>query len=235
MKRKIAIIEDEPAIRANYCDALTKYGYDVVDFDNRRDALAHFEQALPDLVIIDVGLGDDVEGGFEICRQLRVTSPELPMIFLTARDSELDQILGLKLGADDYLTKDITLPHMMARIVALFRRVEAMQSKVQQHEERLSRGSLEVNVDRMNVTWKSHLIDLTVTEFWMLHALIKHPGHVKNRAQLMDAANTVLDDNTITSHIKRIRKKFIAIDPSFDSIQTAYGMGYRWKLDKVSF
>lgn len=233
MKRKIAIIEDEPAIRANYCDALTKYGYEVVDFDNRVDALAHFENTLPDLVIIDVGLGDDIEGGFEICRQLRVKSPELPMIFLTARDSELDQILGLKLGADDYLTKDITLPHMMARIVALFRRVEAMKSNVQKHEEQLTRGSLDVNVDRMNVTWKSHLIDLTVTEFWMLHALIKHPGHVKNRTQLMNAANTVLDDNTITSHIKRIRKKFASIDSSFDSIQTAYGMGYRWKLDEL--
>ncbi|MFD2231886.1 proteobacterial dedicated sortase system response regulator [Alkalimarinus sediminis] len=231
MKRKIAIIEDEPAIRANYCDALTKYGYEVVDFDNRFDALAHFENTLPDLVIIDVGLGDDIEGGFEICRQLRVKSPSLPMIFLTARDSELDQILGLKLGADDYLTKDITLPHMMARIVALFRRVEAMQSSVQKHEEQLSRGQLEVNVDRMIVTWNTHLIDLTVTEFWMLHALIKHPGHVKNRTQLMDAANTVLDDNTITSHIKRIRKKFTSIDSSFDSIQTAYGMGYRWKPD----
>lgn len=233
MKRKIAIIEDEPAIRANYCDALTKYGYEVVDFDNRVDALNHFEHSLPDLVIIDVGLGDDVEGGFEICRQLRVKSPELPMIFLTARDSEFDQILGLKLGADDYLTKDITLPHMMARIVALFRRVEAMQSNVQKHEEQLSRGSLDINVDRMSVAWKSHSIDLTVTEFWMLHALIKHPGHVKNRTQLMDAANTVLDDNTITSHIKRIRKKFIAVDPSFDNIQTAYGMGYRWKSDNA--
>ncbi len=231
MKRKIAIIEDEPAIRANYCDALTKYGYEVVDFDNRIDALAHFENTLPDLVIIDVGLGDDIEGGFEICRQLRVKSPELPMIFLTARDSELDQILGLKLGADDYLTKDISLPHMMARIVALFRRVEAMQRNVKTHEELLTRGSLDVNVDRMIVTWKSYLIDLTVTEFWMLHALIKHPGHVKNRTQLMDAANTVLDDNTITSHIKRIRKKFTSIDSGFNNIQTAYGMGYRWKLD----
>ena len=231
MKQKIAIIEDEPAIRANYCDALTKYGYEVEDFDNRADAMAHFEHSLPDLVIIDVGLGDDVEGGFEICRQLRVSSPELPMIFLTARDSELDQILGLKLGADDYLTKDITLPHMMARIVALFRRVEAMKSNTQKNEEQLTRGSLDVNVDRMNVTWKAHLIDLTVTEFWMLHALIKHPGHVKNRTQLMDAANTVLDDNTITSHIKRIRKKFTSIDDAFDNIQTAYGMGYRWKPD----
>ncbi len=229
MKRKIAIIEDEPTIRANYCDALKKYGYEVVDFDNRFDAMANFEHALPDLVIIDVGLGDDIEGGFELCRQLRVKSPELPMIFLTARDSELDQILGLKLGADDYLTKDINLPHMMARIVALFRRVDAMRNNSQKHDEQLTRGALDVNVDRMSVTWSGHLIDLTVTEFWMLHALIRHPGHVKNRTQLMDAANTVLDDNTITSHIKRIRKKFTAIDPSFDRIQTAYGMGYRWK------
>ncbi len=233
MKRKIAIIEDEPAIRANYCDALKKYGYDVIDFDNRFDAMSNFEQSLPDLVIIDVGLGDDVEGGFELCRELRVRSPELPMIFLTARDSELDQILGLKLGADDYLTKDITLPHMMARIIALFRRVDTMKNNVQKHEEQLSRGSLDVNVDRMNVSWKEHIIDLTVTEFWMLHALIKHPGHVKNRTQLMDAANTVLDDNTITSHIKRIRKKFMSIDDTFDQIQTAYGMGYRWKSDEA--
>ncbi len=233
MKRKIAIVEDEPEIRANYCDALKKYGYDVVDFDNRFDAMAYFEHALPDLLIIDVGLGDDIEGGFEICRQLRVKSPELPMIFLTARDSELDQILGLKLGADDYLTKDINLPHMMARIVALFRRVDAMQNKGNKPEETLSRGSLDVNVDRMIVSWKSHSIDLTVTEFWMLHTLIKHPGHVKSRDQLMDAANTVLDNNTITSHIKRIRKKFTLTDNAFDSIQTAYGMGYRWISDEV--
>ena len=233
MKRKIAIIEDEPEIRANYCDALKKYGYDVVGFDNRLDAMAHFEHSLPDLVIIDVGLGDDIEGGFEVCRQLRVSSPELPMIFLTARDSELDQILGLKLGADDYLTKDINLPHMMARIVALFRRVDAMQNKVNKPEETLSRGSLDVNVDRMRVTWNAHPIDLTVTEFWMLHTLIKYPGHVKSRDQLMEAANTVLDDNTITSHIKRIRKKFTLIDKSFNCIQTAYGMGYRWMSDEA--
>ncbi len=233
MKRKIAIIEDEPEIRANYCDALKKYGYDVVDFDNRLDAMAHFEHSLPDLVIIDVGLGDDIEGGFEVCRQLRVKSPELPMIFLTARDSELDQILGLKLGADDYLTKDINLPHMMARIVALFRRVDAMQNKASKPDETLSRGSLDVNVDRMRVTWNTHPIDLTVTEFWMLHTLIKYPGHVKSRDQLMEAANTVLDDNTITSHIKRIRKKFTLIDNTFNSIQTAYGMGYRWMSDEA--
>lgn len=227
MKRTIAIVEDEPAIRENYSDAFTKYGYQVMAFADRQEAMQQFSDTLPDLAVIDVGLGDEFEGGFDLCRDLRSLSKELPIIFLTARDSELDQISGLRLGADDYLTKDISIPHMMARIVALFRRLDAMkQPEVQ--ETLLRRGGLLINVEKMTATWKDQPIDLTVTEFWILHALAKHPGHVKNRTQLMDAANTVLDDSTITSHIKRIRKKFQLDDPTFEAIQTAYGMGYRW-------
>src|SRR5690606_18167045 len=194
---------------------------------NRPDALAAFNQSLPDLAIIDVGLGDDIEGGFELCRDLRAKAPALPIIFLTARDSELDAISGLRLGADDYLTKDISQPHLLARIVALFRRIDALQQPAQEDQE-IVRGPLLLNVDRMTVQWREQVVDLTVTEFWIVHALARRPGHVKNRQQLMDAANVVLDDNSITSHIKRIRKKFQQIDPGFDSLQTAYGMGYRW-------
>lgn len=227
MSREIAIVEDEAAIAANYSDALTRQGYKVRVHQTRAEAIAAFENRLPDLAIIDVGLADEVEGGFDLCRQLRTMAPELPIIFLTARDSEFDVISGLRLGADDYLTKDISQVHMMARIVALFRRVDALSNR-ETEDERLERGDLEVNLDRMTAKWKDATLDLTVTEFWILHALAKSPGHVKNRQQLMDAANVVLDDNTITSHIKRLRKKFQAFDASFDAIQTAYGMGYRW-------
>lgn len=230
MAREIAIVEDEPAIAANYSDALRRHGYKVRLYETRKEALSSFESRLPDLAIIDVGLGDEVEGGFDLCRQLRTMAPELPIIFLTARDSEFDVISGLRLGADDYLTKDISQVHMLARIVALFRRVEAMSNR-DIEDERLERGELEINLDRMTAKWHGEALDLTVTEFWILHALAKSPGHVKNRQQLMDAANVVLDDNTITSHIKRLRKKFHFSDPSFDGIQTAYGMGYRWNVE----
>lgn len=229
MGRHIAIVEDEIAIAQNYCDALRRLGYTVTHFTHRLEAITAFRQKLPDLAIIDVGLGDEVEGGFDLCRELRSLSAELPIIFLTARDDEFDVISGLRLGADDYLTKDIGQAHMLARIVALFRRVDALkQPEPNAGEQIIERGKLTLNLDRMFAQWDQQAVDLTVTELWIVHALAKHPGHVKNRQQLMDAANVVLDDNSITTHIKRIRKKFSALDKEFSAIQTAYGMGYRW-------
>lgn len=230
MPRHIAIVEDEISIAANYQEALQRQGFQVSHYIDRPSALQAFADALPDLAIIDVGLGEEIEGGFDLCRQLRAQAPQLPIIFLTARDSELDMISGLRLGADDYLTKDISQAHMLARIVALFRRMDALQGpEHEEQENRLQRGDLDINLDRMHARWQEQLLELTVTELWIVHALAKHPGHVKNRQQLMDAANVVLDDNTITSHIKRIRKKFQQIDPEFRCIATAYGMGYRWQ------
>ncbi len=228
MKRRIAIVEDEIAIRENFRDALHRQGYQVELHANRQEATKAFQQRLPELVIIDVGLEDEPEGGFDLCRELRAQAPKLPIIFLTARDSELDIVSGLRLGADDYLTKDISLDHLVARVVALFRRIEAFSDQPTE-ESNLQRGQLTLDPDRMTVLWEGQPVELTVTEFWMVHALARHPGHVKSRQQLMDAANVVFDDHTITSHIKRIRKKFIAVDETFDSIQTAYGAGYRWK------
>jgi len=227
MARKIAIVEDEAAIRANYAAAFEREGYTVDAFESRREALDAFEVRLPDLVVIDINLRDDIEGGFELCRELRSRSPDLPIIFLTARDSEFDAVSGLRLGADDYLTKDISLPHLMARIAALFRRLDALL-KPQSRDSRIVRGELEIDTDRMIIQWRDQPVGLTLTEFWLVHAMARYPGHVKNRQQLMDAAQAVLDDNTITSHIKRIRRKFAAIDPDFGSIETVYGMGYRW-------
>ena len=230
MAKRIAIVEDEAAIRDNYAAAFRREGYSVEAFDARKPALSAFDSRLPDLVVIDINLQDDVEGGFELCRELRARSADLPIIFLTARDSEFDAVSGLRLGADDYLTKDISLPHLMARVAALFRRLDAMQNP-QTGDSSMTRGSLKIDTERMSVLWQEFPVGLTLTEFWLVHAMARYPGHVKNRQQLMDAAQAVLDDNTITSHIKRIRRKFLAIDNEFDAIETVYGMGYRWLSD----
>lgn len=227
MKRKIAIVEDEPSIRENYADVLRRQGYEVDTYSNRPSAIEAFRQALPDLAILDIGLEDEAEGGFNLCLELRSLSTTLPIIFLTARDNELDSISGLRLGADDYITKDISLPHLGARIAALFRRTEVLRAPPTQ-DSTMERGSLAIDMNRMRVTWNGHPIDLTLTEIWLVHALAKYPGHVKNREQLMQEASIVVDDSTITSHIKRIRRKFAQVDPKFDAIQTVYGMGYRW-------
>jgi len=228
MPRLIAIVEDEPTIRANYTDALKRYGYEVNAYGNRRTAEAAFALRLPDLVLIDVGLGDEPEGGFDLCRNLRARSATLPMMFLSARDSDFDIISGLRLGADDYLTKEISLPQLLARIVTLFRRVEALRQPPGQ-EEMLEHGPLRLASERMECHWNGQLVELTLTEFWIVHAMARYPGHVKNRAQLMNAAQVLVDEATITSHIKRIRKKFLAIDPDFDAVDTMHGVGYRWK------
>ena len=227
MAKRIAIVEDEAAIRDNYAAAFRREGYAVETYEARAPALDAFASRLPDLVVIDINLADDVEGGFELCRELRSRSAELPIIFLTARDSEFDAVSGLRLGADDYLTKDLSLPHLMARVAALFRRLDALRQP-QSDSGLVKRGDLEIDTDRMTVTWQDKPVGLTLTEFWLVHAMARYPGHVKNRQQLMDAAQAVLDDNTITSHIKRIRRKFVAVDAGFDAIETVYGMGYRW-------
>ncbi|MEX2496512.1 MAG: proteobacterial dedicated sortase system response regulator [Woeseia sp.] len=227
MTKRIAIVEDEAAIRENYAAAFRREGYSVDLYEARQPAMDSFASRLPDLVVIDINLKNEVEGGFELCRDLRSKARDLPIIFLTARDSEFDAVSGLRLGADDYLTKDISVPHLMARVAALFRRMDAMQ-KPQDGSSRMNRGDLELDIDRMTVRWQDRPVGLTLTEFWIVHSLARYPGHVRNRQQLMDAAQAVLDDNTITSHIKRIRRKFLAIDPGFDAVETVYGMGYRW-------
>lgn len=227
MGRRVAIVEDEAAIRANYAEALARQGYEVAAYADRPSALAAFRARLPDLAIIDIGLGDEPEGGFTLCGELRALSARVPIIFLTARDSDFDVVSGLRLGADDYLTKDVSLPHLLARIAALFRRVDALV-EAQPQQEMLERGALALDAMRLAATWQGQAVALTLTEFWMVHTLAKTPGHVKSRDQLMHDARLV-DDGTITSHVKRIRRKFAAIDPSFDRIESVYGMGYRWK------
>jgi len=227
VSRRIAIVEDEPAIRANYADVLKRQGYEIAAYAKRDDALAAFRTRLPDLALIDIGLADDVDGGFTLCRELRALSATVPILFLTARDSDFDVVAGLRLGADDYLTKDVSLPHLTARIAALFRRSDLLNAPAAS-DDMVARGPLTLDVKRLTALWNDQRVDLTLTEFWMVHALARFPGHVKDRDSLMRDARIVVDDSTITSHVKRIRKKFTAIDPQFDRIDTVYGMGYRW-------
>ena len=227
MSKRIAIVEDEAAIRENYADVLRKQGYEVLTYPNRKKAEDAFVIRLPDLAIIDIGLEDEIDGGFTLCQSLRSQSETLPIIFLTARDNDFDTVSGLRMGADDYLTKDINLPHLTARIAALFRRQEAMDQPTSP-DSLLERGDLLMDLSRLTVVWKQQTIELTVTEFWMLHALVKFPGHVKSRDALMQESKIYVDNSTITSHVKRMRKKFILSDSAFDQIDTVYGMGYRW-------
>ena len=227
MPRTVAIVEDDPAIRANYADMLKKHGYQVNAFADRAGALAAFRSRLPDLALLDIGLAGEPDAGFTLCRELRALSAAVPIIFLTARDSDFDIISGLRMGADDYLTKDAGLPHLLARISALFRRADLAREAPAQ-EEILERGELRLDMKRFLATWNGKTVDLTLTEFWLVHSLARYPGHVKDREQLMRDAHIVVDDSTITSHVKRIRRKFQAVDGAFAAIDSVYGLGYRW-------
>ncbi len=230
MKKVIAIVEDEPAIRDNYAAAFPREGYAVRTYGTRKRS----DGGLPRAPARSrrhrhLAWETSPKAASSCAASCAALSAELPIIFLTARDSELDAVSGLRLGADDFLTKDLSLAHLIARVNALFRRVDALRSPPKD-DQVVTRGALTLDTRRAcRWQWNGQVVLLSLTEFWIVHALAKHPGHVKNRQQLMDAANVVLDDNTITSHIKRIRRKFQAIDATFDSIQTVYGMGYRWK------
>jgi len=225
--KHIVIVEDETDLLANYKSALEKQGYRITGLGTRQQAEELFNHRLPDLVILDIGLQDEPDAGFDLCRQLRQQSAQLPILILTARDHEIDVVSGLRLGADDYLSKDISMPHLLARVAGLFRRSQAHQNP--DNQSQWQQGPLTVLPDNLQVNWQQQVVPLTVTEFWMVQSLARYPGQVKTRDQLMQDANVYVDEGTITSHIKRIRKKFIALDTDFDHIETVHGMGYRWK------
>ena len=193
---KIAIVEDEPDLRDNYADVFGQNGY-FVTTSSRPEAERAFESELPDLAVIDIGLGDEPEGGFALCQWLRARSKTVPIIFLSARDSDLDIVSGLRMGADDYVTKDMSLPHLLARVGALFRRIEILNASANEQTV-IEVGDLNLDDKRFVTSWQGQTVDLTLTEFWMFHALIHNPGHVKKRQQLMQDAHIYVDDATIT-------------------------------------
>jgi two-component system OmpR family response regulator len=225
----IALVEDDEPLRANYSQALRREGYVVNSYGSRPEAANAFARKLPDLAILDIMLLDEMEGGFELCRELRKASPTIPIIFLTARDSDLDKVSGLRLGAWDYLTKNTTtLDFLPVRISTLFKMMEVLKGSVGSREKTVTSGHLHIHDERKQVFWKDIQLNLTLTEFWLLFSLVKHPGHVKSHDQLMEAANVVVTNNAVAAHIRRIREKFREIDPTFDAIRAEYGMGYRW-------
>ena len=221
----LLVVEDEVRVADFIQRGLRAEGWTVSVAPDGETALALMAGGDFDVVVLDLMLPG--KSGQQICRQLRRQGDHTPVLMLSALDDVDDRVAGLRLGADDYLTKNISLDHLMARVAALFRRVDALEAAPAQ-EETLERGDLTLDTARLMARWKGEPVPLTVTEFWVVHSLAEHPGHVRNRDQLMAAASTVLDDSSVTSQIKRVRAKFTALDPNFAEIETVYGMGYRW-------
>ena len=227
----VAVVDDEDNIRETVAFALRREGYPVEQYGTGLQAWRTFQQKLPGLVILDITMPE--MDGLELCRRLRGVSETLPIIFLTSRDEELDRVLGLEIGADDYLCKPFSMRELLARVKVLFRRAAIDHGATRPAADApVQHGDLELDLQRYTVRWKGLPINLTVTEFMMLHALVRHPGHVKTRKQLHQDGyphDAYVSDRTIDSHIKRVRRKFEEADPAFDRVETVYGLGYRWK------
>ncbi|KAA3631993.1 MAG: response regulator [Proteobacteria bacterium] len=229
MSRTIAIVEDDPDQRENYRAALVSRGYDVQMFRNRPEARKAFHEKLPDLAILDIMLENEMDGGFDLCRELRAMSSDLPIIFLTARNSDIDRVSGLRLDAWDYLTKPVNLEFLVVRVNSLFRIADTLHSP-DTEEEKLVIGALELNQSSMSVRWNGSPVSLTLTEFWLVEALARRPGHVKTYDAMMQVTRqSYVEKNTINGYIRRIRNKFKQVDSGFDMIETVFGIGYRWK------
>jgi len=183
---------------------------------------------MPDLALLDIGLGRDADAGFALCLELRKLSQTLPIIFFTSHDSEVDKISGLRLGTDDYVTKDVSLDYLVVRIKALLQRVETLLAETHLPRNKMVRGDLTLDLDEIRAFWKGAPLALTLTHYWMVHALVEHVGHVKTNDQLMQAASIRVELNTVAAHVKSIRRVFVQVDPSFACISIERGIDYRW-------
>ncbi|HEY2289834.1 MAG TPA: response regulator transcription factor [Thermoanaerobaculia bacterium] len=225
----IALVDDEESLRETVGFALRREGYRVESFADGLAAWRSFERSLPDLAILDVLMPR--MDGLELCRRLRALSERLPILFLTSRDEEFDRVLGLELGADDYLCKPFSMRELAARVKVLLRRAAHRQAPPDE-ERVLEAGRLRLDLARYQAFWNGAPVPLTVTEFTLLHALARRPGHVKTRAQLLEEGyphDAYASDRTIDSHVKRLRKKLAEADPASDAIETVYGLGYRFR------
>ncbi|MEL6977536.1 MAG: response regulator transcription factor [Pseudomonadota bacterium] len=227
----IALVDDDRNILTSVTMALEAEGFEVRTYSDGAAALAALSQTPPDLAVLDIKMPR--MDGMELLRRIRQKS-DLPVIFLTSKDEEIDEVLGLRMGADDYMRKPFSQRLLIERIRAVLRRREALDGTAERAEKdkQMQRGQLMMDPLRHACTWKGEAVTLTVTEFLILQALAQRPGFVKSRDHLMDAAyddQIYVDDRTIDSHIKRIRKKFRIVDGEFDAIETLYGVGYRYK------
>jgi two-component system response regulator ChvI len=229
----VAVVDDEPSIRETVGFALRREGYRVETFADGALAWDAFARRLPDLVVLDI-LMPRVDG-LELCRRLRAQSEALPIIFLTSRDDELDRVLGLELGADDYLCKPFSMRELVARVRVLFRRAALnREPRSLPAPDTLTLGPLVLDFDRHLARWNGVTLALTVTEFRIVAALARRPGHVKSRKQLLAEGyphDAYVSERTVDSHIKRLRAKFTEVDPAFAAIDTVHGLGYRYRED----
>jgi two-component system response regulator ChvI len=231
MQPTIALVDDDRNILTSVSIALEAEGFKVRTYNDGAEAMRGLAANPVDLAVLDIKMPR--MDGMELLGRLRQNS-NIPVIFLTSKDDEIDEVLGLRMGADDYITKPFSQRLLIERIRALLRRERAAQTDAEQEgaEPPLVRGDLILDPARHLCTWKADPVNLTVTEFLILKALAQRPGHVKNRDQLMDSAygdSIYVDDRTIDSHIKRLRKKFKDADDDFAQIETLYGVGYRYR------
>lgn len=232
MGQTIALVDDDKNILTSVTMTLEAEGFKVRTYADGAEALRGLTAQPPDLVVLDIKMPR--LDGMEVLQRLRKTSA-MPVIFLTSKDDEVDELLGLRMGADDYITKPFSQRLLIERIRALLRRGEIARDAADNGSSQMvTRGDLMLDPARHACTWKGQNVALTVTEFLILKALASRPGHVKNRDQMIDAAygeNIYVDDRTIDSHIKRLRRKFRELDSEFGHIETLYGVGYRYRED----
>ncbi|MRG71313.1 response regulator [Alphaproteobacteria bacterium HT1-32] len=231
MAHTVALVDDDQNIVASVSMALEAEGFKVDTYADGEEALAGLMRKPPELAVLDIKMPR--MDGMELLGKLKQNS-SLPVIFLTSKDDEIDELLGLRMGADDYIKKPFSQRLLIERIRAVIRRYETQSVADAEESSKnvIRRDGLMMDPGRHLCTWNGEQIDLTVTEFLILQALARRPGHVKNRDQLIDAAygeHIYVDDRTIDSHIKRLRKKFRVVDDEFGQIETLYGVGYRYK------
>ena len=230
MPQTIALVDDDRNILTSVSMTLEAEGFAVRIYTDGAEALRGLMQSPVDLAVLDIKMPR--MDGMELLGRLRKQS-QLPIIFLTSKDDEVDEVLGLRMGADDYITKPFSQRLLIERIRTLLRREASRNATGEKtNEAAITRGDLTLDPNRHLCTWKNQPVELTVTEFLLLKALAQRPGHVKSRDQLMDSAygeNIYVDDRTIDSHIKRLRKKFKVLDNDFNQIETLYGVGYRYR------
>lgn len=228
---RIALVDDDRNILTSVAMTLEAEGFEVETYNDGQAALEAFEKKLPDMAVLDIKMPR--MDGMDLLQRLRKKTT-MPVIFLTSKDDEIDEVLGLRMGADDYVKKPFSQRLLVERIRALLRRQDALNGDSEGEVEEskvMARGQLSMDPLRHAVTWKGQDVSLTVTEFLLLQALAQRPGFVKSRDQLMDVAyddQVYVDDRTIDSHIKRLRKKMRMVDSEFSAIETLYGVGYRY-------
>ncbi len=228
---RIALVDDDRNILTSVSMTLEAEGFEVETYNDGQAALDAFNKKLPDMAVFDIKMPR--MDGMDLLQRVRQKTA-MPVIFLTSKDDEIDEVLGLRMGADDYVKKPFSQRLLVERIRALLRRQEVMDADAIGEGETgqvMQRGELSMDPLRHSVSWKGQDVSLTVTEFLLLQALAQRPGFVKSRDQLMDVAyddQVYVDDRTIDSHIKRLRKKMRSVDEEFSAIETLYGIGYRY-------